>query len=426
MLAAGFRSFNNQLISWYKLYVDKMMGAMSPGSEKSTRYWRNKLFAKVLVISLPISLLAVIPSIIIELQSGYLSLVFLDILIEASFFFLVLNRNLSLQVRKVSIIIIVSLFAIVLLTVLGSFGMACIYFFSLSIITALFYPGRLAYAGVIINLFIFAGFSLIIYFGLFNLPILATMPLYRWVLYSLNFLFVDLVLVALISQLLTGLERTIAKESLLYNWLQKELLLKEEANHLLIQSQEHYKTLLSESPLSICIYDMDTLRFLQVNEAASRIYDYTEKEFMDIGFAHLQSQEAPENNGEMIFKEINSYSLPDHEIALHAKKDGQPIYVEIKSSDYVFEGKQAKLVIAADITQKVDHIKAIKKQNEKFKEIAFMQSHVIRVPLANIMGISNLIMEDITSEAQRDLFNYLDISVKQLDDVIRDIVNHKE
>ena len=53
-----------------------------------------------------------------------------------------------------------------------------------------------------------------------------------------------------------------------------------------------------------------------------------------------------------------------------------------------------------------------------------MQSHVVRLPLANIIGLSNIIREFNLNVHEREVFDNLDYSIKQLDHIIRDIVGH--
>ena len=389
-------------------------------------YWRNRLFIGAMTVALPLSLIAIIPSVIIEFRSGYSSIVILDITVFCILCFLVLTPKISLRFRKLSVGILITVFAVLLLGIMGSFNMACIYLFALSIYIVLQYSGNVAFAGVLVNLLICIFFALIINYALFSLPIVFAITLEDWLLYSSNFLFLDLILVALIQQLLKGLEQTIMIKSSLYKRLEEELILKNDGHKLLTQSEEHYKMLFSQTPLSICIYDKESLRFLQVNEAATRTYNYSEKEFLNMNLRQIESLEHMNDLERTVVGKAKITALSQQEIALHVKKDGELIHVEIISSDFTFQGKQACLIIATDITQKVNDMIAIKQQNEKLKQIAFMQSHVVRVPLANIMGLSNLIMEDITSETQRDLFKYLNVSVKQLDGVIRDIVNLKD
>ena len=60
-------------------------------------------------------------------------------------------------------------------------------------------------------------------------------------------------------------------------------------------------------------------------------------------------------------------------------------------------------------------------QNEKLKEISWMQSHIIRAPLARIMGLIPLIQEKYNDDEV--MLKYLDQSAGELDSVIRSIVD---
>jgi len=426
ILFDNIRSLICKMWYCYKSYLVNVMKDASLNDTKVMDYWRDRLFINAMLFSLPLSLIAVIPSIIIESRSGYSSIAILDIIAVCILSFLALTPKISLNFRKISVAALITSFAILLFALMGSFSMGCIYLFALSIFIVLQYSGKVAFAGVFVNFLICTCFALMLNYKIISTPIAYGITLDHWVLYSLNFLFIDLILVALIRLLLDGLEQTIMKKSTLHKRIETELTLKNESNHLLTQSEEHYKTLFSQSPLSICIYDRETLRFLQVNEAATRTYGYQEHEFLRMDFTDIQSLTGITEIHESLVDRDIITALSNQQIALHVRKDGKLIHVDIKTSDFTFEGKLARLVIATDITQKVNDMIAIKQQNEKLRQIAFMQSHVVRVPLANIMGLSNLIMEDITSETQKDLFNYLNLSVKQLDDVIRDIVNLKD
>jgi len=423
-----FNNFRSLIYNVWSSYTDCSRRTMEDASCQDATimdYWRNRLFVNAMTVSLPLSIIAVIPSIIIEVNAGYYFVALLDILVMGLFFTLVLTPGISLIWRKISVGILIAVFAVLLFALMGSFSMGCIYLFALSIFIVLQYSGTTAFAGVIFNLVVCICFAVILNFKIFPLPLHSMITLQRWVLYSSNFLFLDLILVALIRQLLDGLEQTITKKSVLYRRLEDELILKNVANNLLIQSEEHYKTLFSQSPLSICIYDKDTLRFLQVNEAATRTYSYTEHELLNMTLSSLELPQGEGGNQQKLIDTDVISASAQQEIAVHLKKNGEPIHVEIKSSDFNFQGRDARLIITTDITEKVSHHIAIKKQNEKLKQIAYMQSHVVRVPLANIMGLTNLIMEDIP-EKQKEIFNYLTMAAKQLDDVIRDIVNLEE
>jgi len=76
-----------------------------------------------------------------------------------------------------------------------------------------------------------------------------------------------------------------------------------------------------------------------------------------------------------------------------------------------------------DISEKVSHIKAIEKQNEKLKEISWIQSHKVRSPLAKILSLVELLAADKTeSLAIEELLLLLEQSAMELDQVLTEII----
>ncbi|MBH2003054.1 MAG: response regulator [Sphingobacteriia bacterium] len=79
-----------------------------------------------------------------------------------------------------------------------------------------------------------------------------------------------------------------------------------------------------------------------------------------------------------------------------------------------------ELVIAKERLE--GNIKAIQLQNNMFREIGWIQSHVVRAPLARLMGaIAVLQMENATETDRGEMIDIILTSAKELDLVIRDI-----
>lgn|GEM_PF-1890723 len=55
----------------------------------------------------------------------------------------------------------------------------------------------------------------------------------------------------------------------------------------------------------------------------------------------------------------------------------------------------------------MDQVRAIELQNKKLKEIAFMQSHIIRAPVARIMGLSELIGQEYPERTEKTAIKLL-------------------
>jgi light-regulated signal transduction histidine kinase (bacteriophytochrome) len=111
----------------------------------------------------------------------------------------------------------------------------------------------------------------------------------------------------------------------------------------------------------------------------------------------------------------------------HRKKNGELIYVSIQSNMIDFSGKKAGLVLATDVTENVTYINAIEEQNKKMQDIAWMQSHVVRAPLARIMGLIDCLNHSSITEAEKEeMLSHVINSAVELDVIIREIVSKTE
>jgi signal transduction histidine kinase len=76
-----------------------------------------------------------------------------------------------------------------------------------------------------------------------------------------------------------------------------------------------------------------------------------------------------------------------------------------------------------NITERKLHEKKIEQQNEQLKQIAFITSHQVRVPLANILGLVNVLdKEDPLSAANITIIEHIKTSAEQLDKTIINMV----
>ncbi|HJY27665.1 MAG TPA: PAS domain S-box protein, partial [Pyrinomonadaceae bacterium] len=113
-------------------------------------------------------------------------------------------------------------------------------------------------------------------------------------------------------------------------------------------SEERYRLLFESTPQPIWVYREDTLRFLAVNEAATRTYGYSRDEFLSMTINSIRAQEDIPTL--MIKNDPNDLVISSP--WRHKTKTGQTIYVEISSHPVVFDGKNSKLVIVNDVTER--------------------------------------------------------------------------
>jgi PAS domain S-box-containing protein len=125
---------------------------------------------------------------------------------------------------------------------------------------------------------------------------------------------------------------------------------RKEAEEKLRESEEKYRLLFENNPLPMWIYDLESLAFLKVNDAAVQHYGYSVEEFMAMTIKDIRpSEEVPKllENITTITPGINRAGIWQHR-----KKDGTMILVEIVSNAVEFTGRRGKLVLAIDVTER--------------------------------------------------------------------------
>ena len=83
--------------------------------------------------------------------------------------------------------------------------------------------------------------------------------------------------------------------------------------------------------------------------------------------------------------------------------------------------KKPLLNLSIKDAEKLNYIKAIETQNEKLREISWIQSHVVRSPLARIIGLIQLINDFKNTEETGTILEYILLSAKELDIAINEI-----
>ncbi|MGN7205254.1 PAS domain S-box protein [Pedobacter sp. SAFR-022] len=116
------------------------------------------------------------------------------------------------------------------------------------------------------------------------------------------------------------------------------------------QSSHHYHDLFEVSPQPSWVYDVATLRFLDVNEAAIAHYGYCRAEFLTMTLRDVRPPEDIAVLDDAISLVRSHVPRAPRKIYRHRKKNGDIIDVQIQSNAYTFNGREARLVLVNDIT----------------------------------------------------------------------------
>jgi PAS domain S-box-containing protein len=115
------------------------------------------------------------------------------------------------------------------------------------------------------------------------------------------------------------------------------------------------------------VYDTTTLAFLAVNDAAIAKYGHSRSEFLSMTIKDIR----PEEDVPRLIENVKSQKMGLDEAGnwRHRKKDGTIIDVEITSHSLTYEGKNAKLVSAHDITKRKQAEESLRASEERYRRL---------------------------------------------------------
>ena len=116
------------------------------------------------------------------------------------------------------------------------------------------------------------------------------------------------------------------------------------------ESEEKYRFMFANNPQPMWIYDLATLRFLEINNAAVQHYGYSRQEFLAMTLIDIR----PAEDHALLLKDVelttDAYNRGGE--WRHLKKSGELIFVEIVSHLITFNGVKARHVMINDITDR--------------------------------------------------------------------------
>jgi PAS domain S-box-containing protein len=532
------KALRQNLLLKYRELVHKGTGMDDPNYKRSDiAYWKDILFLTLLQYALPICLITVIPGVFLLNQGQSVMAVFIALFILFVVIMVTFKRGLKIHWRKFIIISLLYLLSIYYIASLGYIGPGIFYLLALTVLIALILPIRYAYLSIVFNATVLLFFAYMNWLQPLDWSLDVIYIFREWFTLCLSLLTVELIIVLLIDKIFDRLQITIYKKDRL---------------------RENYTRIFDSSPIPMWLFDINTLRFLAVNDAAVSQYGYSKEEFLSSTIQMLRPEELQPEIENIVAANKGEFSFRKDEV-IHLTKGNEKIYVNIESRLMTYKGNNAKLVLAANITAQVkaeavntesilkikqseanlqaifnstsegfvllddtyniisfnekalvarflnkDHIPfelgksifdyvddyrkaplqvyldqvdagltveyelefevggkslwmhytimpvyeenskrgicingreitefknyvhTIEAQNARLREISWTQSHMVRGPLARIMGLNSLIRDSTDVQEQKELLHYLGQSCTDLDTVVRKIVKDSE
>jgi PAS domain S-box-containing protein len=228
-----------------------------------------------------------------------------------------------------------------------------------------------------------------------------------------------------IKSLSMGISDYLLKDDLTSAMLYKSIVYSSERKKTMLaleESQKQYSELFHLSPQPMWVSDLVSMKFLDVNKAAVEHYGYSVDEFLKMTVHDICLIDKTVKIKEKSIDRTVKNKLCQQKIFTHKKKNGEFIQVDIQSNVIEFKSGKAKVTLANDVTERLAYITAIETQNKKLIEISWIQSHLVRAPVARILGLIPLINDmEVNVEEKKEMLCYLLASVNELDELIKGI-----
>ena len=138
-------------------------------------------------------------------------------------------------------------------------------------------------------------------------------------------------------------------------------------HRVLLDFGEQYKSLFHSNPNPFWIYDHKTLRFLEVNQAAIRIYGYTQEEFQDMTVLDIRPEEDRQRVKDFV-AQVSDKCFTSGKGTL-IKKNGKMLTVSILAHKVRFNKRDCVMVLAQDVTVRIQQEAKLKLLYKVEKEL---------------------------------------------------------
>ncbi len=194
-------------------------------------------------------------------------------------------------------------------------------------------------------------------------------------------------------------------------------------------SELKYRTLFNRVIDPIFIYDRETKKFLDCNEAVPRVYGYSRDELLAMSPFDLH----PPEDHEHVRRNIDESNIDLPHAYTHLTKNGRRMDVEILSDEIDYLERPAWISIVRDVSEQKQFEETLKQSKLEAEsairaksEFLANMSHEIRTPMNAILGMTRLVLDTELDEEQREYLQIVNDSGHNLLWLLNDILDYSK
>lgn len=147
-----------------------------------------------------------------------------------------------------------------------------------------------------------------------------------------------------------------------------------EAQERLALAEAQYRYLFELSPVPLWVFDLESQRFVAVNQATVELYGWSPLQFLDMSLADLA---VPDPAQDIPNSALADSATENGLIWRHITSDNRVVYVRVYSTPVSFEGREARLVASLDFTDKVRAESELADSEARFRLVARVSNDAI-------------------------------------------------
>jgi diguanylate cyclase (GGDEF)-like protein/PAS domain S-box-containing protein len=157
--------------------------------------------------------------------------------------------------------------------------------------------------------------------------------------------------------------------------------------------QASFRLLFDDNPVPMWLHDRTSLRFLAVNDAAVEHYGFSRGQFLAMSVGDIVAETETQKR-----RDGNEGDVKDEVVSRHLKANGHTIEVAVYSRSLTYEGRDAVLMAAVDVT------KRIQAEDELLRTRTFLRLVIENVPTAIVVKDAHDLKYVLVNRAGENMF----------------------